>query len=191
MKHVKVTQQIKVRIRAAGCLGEPPECDLIAEYISHLHENRRFTMTGPPQQKPGAHINPQKPGHSFVKEQIAMDSQLFLWCFMSSLDYTVRGGTVFVLVALAERNERKQIPVCTQTQSERYLVGNKKGERCSFNVGASFSAVRSNDGECRKWKHKQHQETGRERFGIHVLSQRGMERTADEWGDCQDEKARR
>lgn len=73
MKRVKVTQQIKARICAAGCLGEPPECDLIVEYISHLHENRRFTMTGPQQQKPGAHINPQKPGHSFVKEQIAMD----------------------------------------------------------------------------------------------------------------------
>lgn len=107
MKRVKVTQQIKVHICAAGCLGEPPECDLIAEYISHLHENRRFTMTGPQQQKPGAHINPQKLGHSFVKEQIAMDSRLFLLCFMSSLDCMVKGGTVFVLVALAERNERE------------------------------------------------------------------------------------
>lgn len=107
MKRVKVTQQIKVRICAAGCLGEPPECDLIVEYISHLHENRRFTVTGPQRQKPGAHINPQKPGRSFVKEQIATDSQLFLRRFMSSLDCVVKGGTVFVFVALVGRNERE------------------------------------------------------------------------------------
>lgn len=107
MKRVKVTQQIKLRICAAGCIGEPPECYLIAEYISHLRENRRFTMTGPQQQKPGAHINLQMPGHSFVKEQITTDLQLFLLCFMSSLDCMVKGGTVFVLVALVERNERE------------------------------------------------------------------------------------
>lgn len=79
MKRIKVMQQIKIVrgnvcmcVCTLRCLSEAPVCDLTAEYISHLDKkNSRFTVTGPQQHKPRAHINPQKPRHSFVKEQIA------------------------------------------------------------------------------------------------------------------------
>lgn len=93
MKRIKVMQQIKIAcayVCTPCCRSKAPVWDLIAEYISHLDKNSRFTVTKPQQHKPRAHINLQKPRHSFVKEQIVWICGSF-FCVLCQL-CTVKGG---------------------------------------------------------------------------------------------------
>lgn len=88
-------------VRALCCLSKAPVCDLTAEYISHLDENSRFTVTGPQQHKPRAHINPQKARHSFVKEQIVWIHSYFFYVPCEAViiwaEVGFSSGKVFVL----------------------------------------------------------------------------------------------
>lgn len=130
----------------SGCFAEAAVCDLRAPYVKHLDKKSRFTRTGP--QLLRAHINLQKARPTFVKEQIAMDSQLIPVSFVPSCDCVVKGGLFlcdcFCLAVLVIKKQ-EGVNIRLHTSIDRTLpfgkCENEKENHCSLCVSPSISML--------------------------------------------------
>lgn len=128
-----------------GCLTKDSAYDLTAEYISHL-DNSRFTMTGPQQREPRAHINPPNPGINLSRSEIARIRRSFSCVLCRAVIARSKVGcflwecVCLNSCLLERRKETEYIYQTVRKHTESYLVA-RKCERGAVCVGPLFVSI--------------------------------------------------